>query len=271
MLLGILPLRPCERLLPVHALAAVGFRPHEPRGAVGDRAVLVVEEVVFSVVRVPADAEDEEGLIPASAHLGPVALDAPIGEVDPEHLVGIGDVRGARGPLRVDRTLAGIGIAVGELEESRVEERGHAGGIGVGTRIHAAEEDERVEFLDCRETPVSKPCEPGGVEPRWLGPRLGEREFVVRAGGATVQGGAALPNQARDVVLYREAVGVEGVGGRVAGVLRILPVEWITRSRWVDFLAAVVALHLPGPDDGIVRGGGELSCEEAEGEKGEEA
>ena len=168
--LGVLGLDPGQRGLPVHALAAVGLRPHQARGAVGDGAVAVVVEIVLAVARVAADALHEERLLHAAArHEQVVAFDPAVGEVDAEKFVvtleRLADVLGARSVLRVDDALAFARVAVGELEILRVDERRQAASLRTGAAgVDAAENDQRIEFLDRRQPPVAEPAELGGVE-----------------------------------------------------------------------------------------------------------
>ena len=110
--LRVLLLHPGQRVLPVHALAAVGLGPHQAGGAVGDGAVAVVVEIILAVVGVAAHAEHEERLLHAAArHEQVVAFDPAVGEIDAEEFVepagGLADILGAGGVLGINDALAG--------------------------------------------------------------------------------------------------------------------------------------------------------------------
>ena len=200
-LFGVFCLHPRQRGLPVHALAAVGLRPHQAGGAVGDGAVAVVVEIVFAVVRVAADADRKERLVPPAGHRRAVSFDAAVGKIDSKHLVRVGHIQGAGGPLRINGAFAGAGIAVSELEILRVNERRQSGSVRTGTGIYAAENDERVEFLDRRQPPVVEPAELRGIEFGRQRPGLFQRQLVAAVRRAVAVGiRAALPCQPGDIV-----------------------------------------------------------------------
>jgi len=82
--------------------------------------------------------------------------------------------------------------------------------------------------------------------------RLGQRQFVAPRERAIAIGvRAALPGQARYIIVNRQTVGVEFVRRLNAWVLRVLAIERLTWLRRGDFAAVVVALGLPGIDEGV--------------------
>ena len=255
----VLFLNPGERVAPVHAGAAIGLRPHKAGGPVGYRAVAVVAKIIFSVAGIPARALHEKRLLLAAArHEQVVALDPSVRKIHAEQLVepsgALADILCGRGVLGIDDTLAFSRVPVGELEKTRVDERGERGGVRVRrpAGIGPAGVEERIEFFDRRQPPVVEPAELFGVELR--GERAGLRQCQLVAPvelAVTVGIRASLPGEPGDVVADRPPVGTERVGSSRAMLLGVLPVERLPGLRRGDFAPVVVALGLAGSDDGI--------------------
>ena len=257
---GVLGLHPAERLLPVHGTAAVGFGPGQAGGGVADGLVAVILKSVLPILGIPPHANHKEGLFRAAGHAQVIALDAPIGKIDAEQLLaaarGRADVDRAGSVLRVDRALAGLGIAVDKLEVGGVDKGDQLHRAAADARIGAAEVDQRIEFLDRRQPPVRIPAEIGGVQLGGQGLRLRQGQLVAFVERAIAVGfRAALPGQASHQVIDGQAVGAQAVAGRMAGILGILPEE--TGLRTGHFDAVIVALALPRIHNwiGQVRGG----------------
>ena len=196
-----------------------------------------------------------------------VALDAAIGEVDAEKLVeparALADIFGARRVLGINDPLARARVPVGELEELRVEVGRQTRSVGVHwpAGIGAAGVEERIQFLDRRQSPVVEPAKLGGVELRGERLGLGQRQLVAPGQRAIAIGvGAARPGQARDIVANRQTVGTQPIAGWMGLELRVLAVERLARFRGGDFVAVVVTLRLAGSDDGVGLRGAEAGA-----------
>ena len=143
-------------------MAAVDLRPDQAGRSVRDRAVAVVVEVVLAVLGIAADVEDVVSLrrsARTTTGTGRIPLDAPVGEIHAEHRFVAAhrraDVLGRRRHLRIDDPFALGRIAVDEPEVVRVDERIQVRSVrGLRVDVLAAEEDQRVQFLDARQTPV---------------------------------------------------------------------------------------------------------------------
>jgi len=109
-------------------LAAVVLLPHQAGGGIRDRAVAVGLEFVFPYSGSRAHRGRAVFLFAARADFADgIALDAAIGEIDPEHgfvaAHGGADIAGAGRVLRVDDAVAIGFFAVLEFENGVVDER----------------------------------------------------------------------------------------------------------------------------------------------------
>jgi len=168
--LRIFLLHPGQRILPVHAFAAVLLGPDEAGGSISDRAIVIVPKIVFSVTWIASHANHKKGFLhAATGHEEIVAFDAAVGEVHAKQFVEparpLADILGARGVLGINEAFAGAHVAVGELKKLCVNKRLQAGRIHVGgaAGIRAACVEERVKLLDRRQPPVVKPAKLGCV------------------------------------------------------------------------------------------------------------
>ena len=267
--LRVLLLHPGQRVLPIHALAAVGLGPGQAGRAVGDGAIAVVVEVVAAVAGVSADADGEELELAPARPLQVVAFDAAIGEVDAEDFAcaadGLADVPGAGRPLGINDARANARVAVGELEEVGVNERPGAGNLRAGRSagVEAAGVEEGIQFFDGREAPVGEAGESGGVEFCRQRLDLGSGQLVAPGGHFIVHDvRAALPGQAGDIVANGQAIGAQAVAGRVPRELGVLAVERLAGLGWGDLASVVVALRLSRIHDGVGQGGAEVDTAE---------
>ena len=127
-----------------------------------------------------ADVADELGHLAVARMFAPVPFDPPVGEVDTE---GRGaavhrraDVLGAGPVLGVNDPLTRAGIPILEIEVVRVSKRHQVGCVAalIAAGVNAAEINERVEFLDGRQSPV---VVAGQAERFGTGDRFGPRHL----------------------------------------------------------------------------------------------
>ena len=122
--------RPAKSFPPVHCavfccacfkLAAVDLHPHQSGSFVCNGTVAIVFEVVCAIVPITADVHNMVRFFPAAPDAcRRISLDPPICKVNAEHFFGSihngTHIDAGGNPLRVDESLAGVLVAVGEVE-----------------------------------------------------------------------------------------------------------------------------------------------------------
>ena len=223
-------LYPCERRLPIHARAAVGLCPHQRGRIVCDGPIAVVDKLIDAVIAAAAHIAHKfcHGAA-IQTRTARISFDAPIGKVDAELRCRAAhrraDVRCARPVLRVNQAFARARVAVLKFKIVGVNKRHRAAACGTvhaRTDIGAAEQNQRIQFLNGRHAPIAVSADATCACAR---DRLRISHFAARC---------FHPHQAR-VQIGDGAVAIVAVRRRAALHLRVLSVKRLPRRRTADF------------------------------------